>query len=109
MRSPRPAESIRTTFERLYAERGDLQPYGRALFALALTLQKDRRASEVATEIERTARTDNRTSLLALEPPGPPRFHRRGSNGRHCAVVESAHPNQTEQSAVAACGSLARV
>ena len=48
--------------ERLYAERGSLQPYGRALLALALTLQKDRRASEVATEIERTARTDNRTA-----------------------------------------------
>jgi uncharacterized protein YfaS (alpha-2-macroglobulin family) len=48
--------------EKLYAERGNLQPYGRALLALALTLQKDRRASEVATEIERTARTDNRTA-----------------------------------------------
>lgn len=48
--------------EKLYAERGNLQPYGRALLALALTLQKDRRAAEVATEIERTARTDNRTA-----------------------------------------------
>jgi uncharacterized protein YfaS (alpha-2-macroglobulin family) len=45
--------------EKLYAERGNLQPYGRALLALALTLQKDKRASEIATEIERTARTEN--------------------------------------------------
>ncbi len=48
--------------EKLYAERGNLQPYGRALLALALTMQKDRRAGEVANDIERTARTDNRTA-----------------------------------------------
>ena len=45
--------------ERLYAERGNLQPYGRALLALSLSLQKDKRASEVANEIERTAHAGN--------------------------------------------------
>ncbi len=41
--------------EKLYAERRNLQPYGRALLALALAIQKmDERAAEVATEIERS-------------------------------------------------------
>src|SRR6185369_4394920 len=48
--------------EKLYAERGSLQPYGRALLALSLTLQKDKRAADVANDIERTARTDNRVA-----------------------------------------------
>lgn len=49
--------------ERLFAERGSLQPYGRALLALTLTLQKtDQRAWEVATEIERSVLTDNLTA-----------------------------------------------
>ena len=41
--------------EELFADRNNLQPYGRALLALTLSLLKDRRASEIATEIERTA------------------------------------------------------
>ena len=47
--------------DKLYAERGNLQPYGRALLALTLSLQKDRRAAEVANEIERSARSGNGT------------------------------------------------
>ncbi len=47
--------------ERLYSERGNLQPYARALLALTLTLQKDKRAADVANDIERTARVDNGT------------------------------------------------
>src|SRR6185369_4740566 len=43
-------------------ERGNLEPYGRALLALTLSLQKDKRATEVANDIERTARTGNRTA-----------------------------------------------
>ena len=40
----------------LFAKRSALQPYGRALLALTLSLQKmDQRAREVATEIEGTA------------------------------------------------------
>ncbi len=42
----------------LVNERLNLQPYGRALLALTLSLQKDKRAWDVATEIERTVRSD---------------------------------------------------
>lgn len=46
--------------EKVFAERNQLQPIGRALLALTLSLsQMDQRASEVATEIERTATVDN--------------------------------------------------
>ena len=46
--------------EKLFAERNNLQPYGRALLALAISsLKMDKRASEVASEIERTASVDN--------------------------------------------------
>lgn len=45
--------------EKLFAQRGNLQPYGRALLALTLSLLKmDQRAQEVATEIERSANVD---------------------------------------------------
>jgi uncharacterized protein YfaS (alpha-2-macroglobulin family) len=49
--------------DKLYGERGNLEPYGRALLALTLSLQKDRRAAEVANEIERTARSGNGTAF----------------------------------------------
>ncbi|MGI9066393.1 MAG: alpha-2-macroglobulin family protein [Pyrinomonadaceae bacterium] len=46
--------------EKLYSERGNLQPYGRALLALTLKQRKDdKRAGEVAAEIERTATVDS--------------------------------------------------
>lgn len=48
--------------EKLFAERRNLQPYGRALLALTLSLIKDRRAGEVATEIERAAVVDQVTA-----------------------------------------------
>lgn len=48
--------------DKLFGERSRLQPYGRALLALTLSLQKDKRAWEVATDIERTARSDNRVA-----------------------------------------------
>jgi len=48
--------------EKLFAERNNLQPYGRALLALTLSLIRDRRAWEVATEIERTAVVDQMTA-----------------------------------------------
>lgn len=44
--------------EKLFAERQQLQPYGRALLALTLWSMKDHRASQVATEIERSAIVD---------------------------------------------------
>ncbi|HEX8141252.1 MAG TPA: MG2 domain-containing protein [Pyrinomonadaceae bacterium] len=43
----------------LYNTRGQLQPYGRALLALALKHRNDGRAGEVAGEIERSAKTDD--------------------------------------------------
>jgi len=49
--------------EKLFAERNNLQPYGRALLALILAdLKMDKRAAEVVTEIERTAKIDSMTA-----------------------------------------------
>jgi alpha-2-macroglobulin len=46
--------------EKIFGERGNLQPYGRALLALTLKQRKDdKRAREVAAEIERTATVDS--------------------------------------------------
>src|SRR5882672_5551784 len=46
--------------EKIFAERGNLQPYGRALLALTLKERKDdKRAREVAAEIERTVKSDD--------------------------------------------------
>jgi len=46
--------------EKIFSERGNLQPYGRALLALALKDRKDdKRAREVAAEIERTVKSDD--------------------------------------------------
>ena len=46
--------------EMVFSERGNLQPYGRALLALTLKQRKDeKRAREVAAEIERTATSDS--------------------------------------------------
>jgi uncharacterized protein YfaS (alpha-2-macroglobulin family) len=48
--------------EKLFSERNNLQPYGRALLALTLSLVRDERAPEVAKEIERTAVMDHETA-----------------------------------------------
>ncbi len=46
--------------EKIFGERGNLQPYGRALLALTLKLKKDdKRAKDIAAEIERTVIADN--------------------------------------------------
>ncbi|HYJ88500.1 MAG TPA: MG2 domain-containing protein [Pyrinomonadaceae bacterium] len=46
--------------EMVFSQRGALQPYGRALLALTLKQRKDeKRAREVAAEIERTASSDS--------------------------------------------------
>ncbi|MGH9881385.1 MAG: hypothetical protein ACRD6N_08115, partial [Pyrinomonadaceae bacterium] len=46
--------------DKLFRERNSLQPYGRALLALTLKLNKNEdRAREVAVEIERSVTTDN--------------------------------------------------
>ena len=50
--------------EMVFSERGNLQPYGRALLALTFKQRKDeKRAREVAAEIERTA-----TSTVSTRP-----------------------------------------
>jgi alpha-2-macroglobulin len=43
----------------LFARRGELQPYGRALLALALQARNDGRARQVAVELERAAKVDD--------------------------------------------------
>src|SRR5206468_12331021 len=46
--------------EKIFGERGNLQPYGRALLALTFKLKKDeKRAKEIAAEIERRVIADN--------------------------------------------------
>ncbi len=45
--------------DELYRSRANLQPYGRALLALALKIRGDERASEVAREIEASARASD--------------------------------------------------
>ncbi|HKR13424.1 MAG TPA: MG2 domain-containing protein [Pyrinomonadaceae bacterium] len=51
-----------TYVDKLYGERNSLQPYGRALLALTLSLQKDKRAWEIANDIERSVRKDERVA-----------------------------------------------
>jgi uncharacterized protein YfaS (alpha-2-macroglobulin family) len=59
--------------EQLFAGRDKLQPYGRALLALALSHAKmDQRAQEVAAEIERSAIVDKMTAHW--ETKRPPRL-----------------------------------
>jgi alpha-2-macroglobulin len=55
--------------EKLLADRNNLQPYGRALLALTLSLLKDQRAGQVATEIERTATVDQTTAHWGSKRP----------------------------------------
>jgi len=56
--------------DKLFAERQNLQPYGRALLALALSLQKmDQRALEVANEIERSAQVSKTTAYWQTKRP----------------------------------------
>jgi uncharacterized protein YfaS (alpha-2-macroglobulin family) len=54
--------------DKLFAERTNLQPYGRALLALALSHQKmDQRALEVAGEIERDAQVNTTTAYWQVK------------------------------------------
>ena len=56
--------------DKVFAERQNLQPYGRALLALALSLQKmDQRALEVAGEIERDAQVNTMTAYWKTNRP----------------------------------------
>ncbi|HEV2835585.1 MAG TPA: alpha-2-macroglobulin family protein, partial [Pyrinomonadaceae bacterium] len=55
--------------DKLYADRSKLQPYGRALLALALSLQNDQRAQEIAAEIERDAEVNNTVAYWHTKRP----------------------------------------
>lgn len=56
--------------EKLFAERHKFQPYGRALLALTLSLQKrDQRALEVAGEIERSAQVSRTAAYWQTKRP----------------------------------------
>src|SRR3981081_2404311 len=79
--------------EKIVNERGSLQPYGRALLALTLKQRKDRRASDVAAEIERTASADD--SFAHWES------HRK-------AMLDFAETNDTEATALS-LKALARI
>jgi uncharacterized protein YfaS (alpha-2-macroglobulin family) len=56
--------------EKLFAERSHLQPYGRALLALTLTLHKmEQRAQEVGGEIERSAQVTTNSAHWETRRP----------------------------------------
>ena len=80
--------------EKIFSERGNLQPYGRALLALTLKLKKDdKRAKDVATEIERRVIADNYSAHW---------------ESRRRAMLDFAEENDTEATALS-LRALARV
>lgn len=80
--------------EKIFGERGNLQPYGRALLALTLKQRKDdKRAREVAAEIERTATSDS--------------FYTSWESRRK-AMLDFAEQNDTEATALS-LKALARI
>jgi uncharacterized protein YfaS (alpha-2-macroglobulin family) len=80
--------------EKIVNERGNLQPYGRALLALTLKRHKDeKRASDVAAEIERTALADDFSAHWES--------HRK-------AMLDFAETNDTEATALS-LKALARI
>ena len=80
--------------EKVFGERGNLQPYGRALLALTLKHRKDdKRARDVAAEIERTAIADS--------------FSAHWESSRK-AMLDFAEQNDTEATALS-LKALARI
>jgi uncharacterized protein YfaS (alpha-2-macroglobulin family) len=80
--------------EKVVGERGNLQPYGRALLALTLKQRKDdKRAREVAAEIERTASADDFSAHW---------------ESRRKAMLDFAESNDTEATALS-LKALARI
>jgi uncharacterized protein YfaS (alpha-2-macroglobulin family) len=80
--------------ERVLSERGNLQPYGRALLALALKQRRDdKRAREVAAEIERSVSGDDFSAHWES--------HRK-------AMLDFAETNDTEATALS-LRALARI
>ena len=80
--------------EKIISDRGNLQPYGRALLALTLKQRKDdKRARDVAAEIERTASADDFSAHWES--------HRK-------AMLDFAESNDTEATALS-LKALARI
>jgi uncharacterized protein YfaS (alpha-2-macroglobulin family) len=80
--------------EKIINERGNLQPYGRALLALTLKQRKDdKRARDVAAEIERTASSDDFSAHW---------------ESRRKAMLDFAETNDTEATALS-LKALARI
>ncbi len=80
--------------EKIVSERGNLQPYGRALLALTLKQRKDdKRARDVATEIERTVTADDFSAHW---------------ESRRKAMLDFAESNDTEATALS-LKALARI
>ena len=80
--------------EKIFSERGNLQPYGRALLALTLKQRKDdKRARDIAAEIERTATADNFSAHW---------------ESRRKAMLDFAETNDTEATALS-LKALARI
>ena len=80
--------------EKIVNERGNLQPYGRALLALTLKQRKDdKRARDVAAEIERTALSDDFSAHW---------------ESRRKAMLDFAETNDTEATALS-LKALARI
>jgi uncharacterized protein YfaS (alpha-2-macroglobulin family) len=80
--------------EKIISERGNLQPYGRALLALTLKQRKDdKRARDVAAEIERTVSADDFSAHWES--------HRK-------AMLDFAESNDTEATALS-LKALARI
>jgi uncharacterized protein YfaS (alpha-2-macroglobulin family) len=80
--------------EKIISERGNLQPYGRALLALTLKQRKDdKRARDVATEIERTVTADDFSAHW---------------ESRRKAMLDFAESNDTEATALS-LKALARI
>ncbi|MDQ2937321.1 MAG: hypothetical protein M3R67_07410, partial [Acidobacteriota bacterium] len=80
--------------ENIFGERNNLQPYGRALLALTLKQHKDdKRAREVAAEIERTATVDDLSAHW---------------ESRRKAMLDFAESNDTEATALS-LKALARI
>ena len=80
--------------EKIFSDRNSLQPYGRALLALTLKQRKDdKRAREVAAEIERTVEADDFSASWAS--------HRK-------AMLDFAESNDTEATALS-LKALARI
>lgn len=71
--------------EQIMSERGNLQPYGRALLALTLKQRNDKRAREVAVDIERNVSADDYSAHW---------------ESRRKAMLDFAETNDTEATAM---------